>query len=150
MATDSANRRSGRSCPKTCRPSATREVDRSALEQREDIAKLSVSLRNDLTAKGLQFNDVDRPVFQEALGKTTYYKDWKAKFGDEAWRTSRVHRRAGVNAMKVEPVGAADITDAFAPAGRHWAVPVDTVLRYLVEIRQRSWSSPRSWFCLQA
>jgi tripartite ATP-independent transporter DctM subunit len=36
--------------------------------------------------------------------------------------------------MKVEPVGAADITDAFAPTGRHWAVPVDTVLRYLVEI----------------
>ena len=44
-------------------------------------------MRNELTAKGLTFNDVDRPVFREALGKTTYYKDWKAKFGDEAWST---------------------------------------------------------------
>ncbi|MFO1119034.1 MAG: TRAP transporter substrate-binding protein [Rhodospirillales bacterium] len=64
-----------------------REVDKSAIEQREDIAKLSISLRNDLTAKGLTFNDVDRPVFRETLGTTTYYKDWKAKFGDEAWST---------------------------------------------------------------
>ena len=23
--------------------------------------------------------------FREALGKTTFYKDWKAKYGDEAW-----------------------------------------------------------------
>ena len=23
--------------------------------------------------------------FREALSKTTFYKDWKAKFGEEAW-----------------------------------------------------------------
>jgi tripartite ATP-independent transporter DctP family solute receptor len=82
-----ANRRVWEKLPEDLRTIVTREVDRSALEQREDIAKLSVSLRNDLTAKGLVFNDVDRAVFREALGKTTYYKDWKAKFGDEAWGT---------------------------------------------------------------
>ena len=63
----------------------TAEFDRSADDQRADIAKLSVSLRDDLTAKGLQFNDVDRATFRDALGKTTYYKDWHAKYGDEAW-----------------------------------------------------------------
>ena len=80
-----ANRRVWTSLPDDLKEIIIREVDKSAIDQREDIAKLSVSLRNDLTAKGLTFNDVDRPVFREALGKTTYYKDWKAKFGDEAW-----------------------------------------------------------------
>jgi TRAP-type transport system periplasmic protein len=82
-----ANRRAWEKLPEDLRAVVIREVDRSALDQREDIAKLSVSLRNDLTAKGLQFNDVDRNVFREALGKTSYYKDWRAKFGDEAWQT---------------------------------------------------------------
>ncbi|MFO1155068.1 MAG: TRAP transporter substrate-binding protein [Rhodospirillales bacterium] len=82
-----ANRRSWESIPEDLRTIIIREVDRSAVEQREDIAKLSISLRNDLTAKGLVFNDVDRPVFRQALGNTTYYKDWKSKFGDEAWST---------------------------------------------------------------
>lgn len=80
-----ANRRVWTSLPDDVKEIMIREVDKSAIDQREDIAKLSISLRNDLTAKGLTFNDVDRPVFREALGKTTYYKDWKAKFGDEAW-----------------------------------------------------------------
>ena len=44
-----------------------------------------MSLRDDLTAKGLQFNDVDRATFRDALGKTTYYKDWHARYGEEAW-----------------------------------------------------------------
>ena len=63
----------------------TREFDRSAMDQRADIAKLSESLRVDLTAKGLQFIDVDRTAFRQALAKTSFYADWKAKFGDEAW-----------------------------------------------------------------
>lgn len=82
-----ANRRVWTSLPDDVKEVMIREVDKSAIEQRDDIAKLSISLRNELTAKGLTFNDVDRPVFREALGKTTYYKDWKAKFGDEAWST---------------------------------------------------------------
>lgn len=82
-----ANRRTWDKLPEDMRAIVTREVDRSAVDQREDIAKLSVSLREDLTSKGLQFNDVDRSVFRETLGKTTYYKDWKAKFGEEAWST---------------------------------------------------------------
>jgi TRAP-type C4-dicarboxylate transport system substrate-binding protein len=82
-----ANRRSWGKLPQDLQAVVVSEVDKSAIDQRDDIAKLSISLRNDLTAKGLVFNDVDRAVFREALGKTTYYKDWKAKFGDEAWAT---------------------------------------------------------------
>jgi TRAP-type C4-dicarboxylate transport system substrate-binding protein len=62
-----------------------RELDRSAEDERADIARLSVSLRQDLSGKGLQFNDVDKEPFRDALRKTTFYQDWKAKYGDEAW-----------------------------------------------------------------
>ncbi|MEK0084031.1 TRAP transporter substrate-binding protein [Benzoatithermus flavus] len=80
-----ANRRAWGRLPDDVRAIAEREFDRSAADQRADIARLSVSLRQDLTAKGLQFNDVDREPFRAALRKTSFYQDWKSKYGDEAW-----------------------------------------------------------------
>lgn len=62
-----------------------REFDRAADVQRADIARLSQTLRGDLTAKGMVFNDVDVKPFQAALAKTSFYSDWKAKYGAEAW-----------------------------------------------------------------
>jgi tripartite ATP-independent transporter DctP family solute receptor len=79
------NKRAFERLPKDVQEIVTREFDRSATDQRTDIAKLSESLRVDLTAKGLQFIDVDRTAFRQALAKTSFYSDWKAKFGDEAW-----------------------------------------------------------------
>ena len=80
-----ANRRAWSRLPDDVRTTAEQEFARSATDERADIAKLSVSLREGLTAKGLQFNDVDREIFREALRKTTFYQDWKEKYGDEAW-----------------------------------------------------------------
>ncbi len=79
------NKRAFERLPKDVQEIVTREFDRSAMDQRADIAKLSESLRADLTSKGLQFIDVDRATFQQALAKTSFYTEWKAKFGDEAW-----------------------------------------------------------------
>jgi len=79
------NRRAWERLPEDIRAVVTRELDRSALDERADIAALSQSLRQDLSAKGMQFIDVDRAAFREALRKTSFYKDWKAKYGDEAW-----------------------------------------------------------------
>jgi len=79
------NRRAWQALPDDLRKIAAQEFDKSALDERADIAKLSDSLRANLTAKGLVFNDVDRNSFRDALRKTSFYKDWKAKFGDEAW-----------------------------------------------------------------
>jgi hypothetical protein len=42
-------------------------------------------LRNDLKGKGITFVDVDREAFRGALAKTSFYGDWKAKYGPEAW-----------------------------------------------------------------
>jgi tripartite ATP-independent transporter DctP family solute receptor len=80
-----ANRRAWERLPEDLRTTVSREFDRSVMDQRADVAQLSVSLRNELTGKGLQFNDVDRNLFRDALRKTSFYADWKAKFGDEAW-----------------------------------------------------------------
>ncbi|MFL4993347.1 MAG: TRAP transporter substrate-binding protein [Microvirga sp.] len=79
------NKRAFERLPQDVREVVTREFDRSATDQRADIARLSESLRQELTTKGLQFIDVDRTPFREALGKTSFYKEWKGKFGDEAW-----------------------------------------------------------------
>jgi TRAP-type C4-dicarboxylate transport system substrate-binding protein len=79
------NKRAFEKLPKDLQEIVTREFDRSANDERADIAMLSESLRSDLAAKGLQFLEVDRAAFRQALGKTSFYADWKAKFGNEAW-----------------------------------------------------------------
>jgi len=63
----------------------SRELDAAGAKERADIAVLSQSLRADLTAKGIEFIDVDREKFRAALAKTSFYADWHAKYGDEAW-----------------------------------------------------------------
>ncbi|WP_018259994.1 TRAP transporter substrate-binding protein [Methylobacterium sp. WSM2598] len=79
------NKRAFQRLPQDIQTKVTAEFDRSAADQRADVAKLSESLRKDLGAKGLQFIDVDREPFRAALSKTSFYKDWKGKYGDEAW-----------------------------------------------------------------
>ncbi len=71
--------------PKDIQEIVFREFDKAADDERADIAALSKSLRAELQGKGLQFIEVDKKVFKAALGKTSFYKDWRAKFGDEAW-----------------------------------------------------------------
>ncbi|SDA34641.1 tripartite ATP-independent transporter solute receptor, DctP family [Methylobacterium sp. UNC378MF] len=79
------NKRAWQRLPEDLRQIVSRELDRSATDQRADVAKLSESLRQSLTAKGISFIDVDRARFREALGRTSFYKDWKTKYGDVAW-----------------------------------------------------------------
>jgi TRAP-type C4-dicarboxylate transport system substrate-binding protein len=55
------------------------------LAEREEIARQNTSLKSDLAAKGLVFNDVDPAPFREILTKSGFYAEWKSKFGEEAW-----------------------------------------------------------------
>jgi tripartite ATP-independent transporter DctP family solute receptor len=57
----------------------------AAVRQRDDIVKANVDYQKTLESKGLAFNTTQAEVFQTALAKTSFYKDAKAKFGDEAW-----------------------------------------------------------------
>ena len=79
------NKRAFERLPKDLQDVVSRELDRSTAEQRADVAELSFSLRENLSAKGIRFFEVDREPFRQALSRTTFYKDWKAKYGDEAW-----------------------------------------------------------------
>jgi TRAP-type C4-dicarboxylate transport system substrate-binding protein len=72
--------------PEDIRKIVFAEFDRSAMDERADIRKLNDSLRGSLTAKGLQFVDVDHQAFRAALRKTDFYTTWHQKFGDQAWK----------------------------------------------------------------
>ena len=71
----------------------TRELDRSLVDQRADVARLSRTLRKELEAKGTKFIEVDREAFRRALAKTSFYNDWKSKYGSEAW--TKLERAVG-------------------------------------------------------
>ena len=79
------NRRAWAKLPQDLKDIVGRELAASGQQERADIVRLSASLRQDLAAKGLAVHEVDRGKFRDGLKGTGYYKEWKAKFGDEAW-----------------------------------------------------------------
>jgi TRAP-type transport system periplasmic protein len=62
----------------------TKHVTEAVLRQRDDIRRLTNSLEAQLKAKGLIFNYPEVKSFRDALSKAGFYKEWRAKFGDEA------------------------------------------------------------------
>jgi len=79
------NRRAWESVPADLRDKVAAIINKHALLEREEIARQNGSLKSDLAAKGLIFNDVDPAPFREALSKSGFYNEWKTKFGEEAW-----------------------------------------------------------------
>jgi len=79
------NRRSWQAGPADNREKVAAIINKSAVAQRDEIAKQNSSLKTELAAKGLVFNDVDPAPFREALSKSGFYAEWKSKFGEEAW-----------------------------------------------------------------
>jgi tripartite ATP-independent transporter DctP family solute receptor len=79
------NRRAWEKLPADMRAIVTREFEAAALLERADIAKLNGTLRNELKGKGINVVDVDRPPFRDALRKTSFYSDWKSKYGAQGW-----------------------------------------------------------------
>ncbi|MDR3535560.1 MAG: TRAP transporter substrate-binding protein [Acetobacteraceae bacterium] len=80
-----ANKRSFNGLPPDLQALVAAELNRSAVQEREDIAKLNGSVADDLRSKGLEFVEVDKPAFRDALKQAGFYADWKKKYGDEPW-----------------------------------------------------------------
>src|ERR1700759_3518026 len=80
-----ANRPSWEALPADLRQLVVTEFDKSSADQRADVADLSTTLRAKLSKNGMELHEVDREAFRAALSKTSYYRDWKVKYGDEAW-----------------------------------------------------------------
>jgi len=79
------NKRAFAKLPADVQAIITRELDKSAGDQRADIAKLSDTLKADLKAKGITFIDVQQDDFRKALASTNFYAEWKQKYGPTAW-----------------------------------------------------------------
>jgi len=80
-----ANRGALEALPKDAQEIVQREFNRSALEQRADVARLNATLEGALQQKGLQFIATDPAAFRAALKKAGFYAEWQAKFGKPAW-----------------------------------------------------------------
>jgi len=80
-----ANRKSFDSMPKPLQDIVAQQLNRSALDERTDIARLNVTVAETLKTKGLTFVEVDKPAFRAALKQAGFYADWQKKYGDEAW-----------------------------------------------------------------
>jgi tripartite ATP-independent transporter DctP family solute receptor len=79
------NKRSVSGLPPEAQTIVARELNKSAVDERGDIAKLNGSVADDLKSKGLEFVEVDKSAFREALKNAGFYAEWKKKYGDEAW-----------------------------------------------------------------
>ena len=71
--------------PKDVQEVLQKHFNAAAKMQRDDIVKANVDYQKALESKGLTFNTTQADAFQAALAKTSFYKDAKAKFGNEAW-----------------------------------------------------------------
>jgi len=80
-----ANRRAFERLPPDARDVVVRELNSSAVQERADVAALNAGLHGKLAAAGLQFNVVDPAAFRQKLRDAGFYKEWHARFGDEAW-----------------------------------------------------------------
>ncbi len=81
-----ANKRAFGKLPPDLQKIAQDEMDRAAVEERADVAKLNGELQGKLTSQGLTFNSVDPAAFREALKKAGFYEEWRKKYGPEAWK----------------------------------------------------------------
>ena len=97
--------------PKDVQEIVLREFTQAGKDERADIAQLTASLQKDLSAKGMKFIEPNRDAFRDTLKKTSFYKDWRGKLGDEGWK------------LLEESSGAADMTaEATTPPGLDFAV----------------------------
>lgn len=79
------NRRAWQSVPAETQNTVAKIIDKYAVAEREEIARQNMSLKSELAAKGLIFNDVDSAAFRDTLSKSGFYSEWKKKFGEESW-----------------------------------------------------------------
>jgi tripartite ATP-independent transporter DctP family solute receptor len=79
------NKRAFQKLPVDVQQIITREIDKSAIDQRADIATLTGKLKTDLKAKRLNFITVKQDDFRKKLASTSFYSQWKSKYGPAAW-----------------------------------------------------------------
>ncbi|MBC7582478.1 MAG: TRAP transporter substrate-binding protein [Tardiphaga sp.] len=80
-----ANRRAWERLPADLRTIVAKNINAAAVNERVDTAKLNANVREDLTAKGLIFNQPTVAPFRDKLRQAGFYAEWKGKYGEQAW-----------------------------------------------------------------
>jgi TRAP-type transport system periplasmic protein len=80
-----ANRRAWDKLPEDLRTIVAKNINAAALKERGDTEKLNATVREELTGKGLVFNQPVAAPFREKLRSAGFYAEWKGKYGDQAW-----------------------------------------------------------------
>jgi len=80
-----ANGKAWNALPADVRDVIAKNLNKSAIDQRADIFKQNETFKTDLTAKGMEFIKVEPKPFRDKLQSAGFYKEWKGKYGDEAW-----------------------------------------------------------------
>jgi tripartite ATP-independent transporter DctP family solute receptor len=80
-----ANGRAWNGLPDDVKKIVTEAINDAGLQQREDIKKLNATVQADLASKGLAFNKTNPESFRAKLREAGFYKDWKDRFGADAW-----------------------------------------------------------------
>jgi tripartite ATP-independent transporter DctP family solute receptor len=80
-----ANRKAWEALPEDVRAIVAKNINAAAVNARVDTEKLNATVRQELTAKGLTFNQPDVAPFREKLRAAGFYSEWKGKYGEEAW-----------------------------------------------------------------
>ncbi len=80
-----ANRDNLAKVPKDMQEIIRKHVMNASLSERDDLAKLSLTVKQTLEGKGMAFNEVDTNAFRGKLKQAGFYEEWKKTFGDELW-----------------------------------------------------------------
>ncbi|WP_022724549.1 TRAP transporter substrate-binding protein [Rhodopseudomonas sp. B29] len=80
-----ANRRAWEKLPPDLRDIVAKNINEAGVKQRADVAKLNASLKDELAAKGLTFNQPQIGPFRDKLRAAGFYAEWKGKYGEQAW-----------------------------------------------------------------
>jgi len=79
-----ANRRSFEALPASLRDVIGKNVNEAAVKQRADVEKLNNELQAQLS-NALEFVDITPGLFRQKLQDSSFYSEWKGRFGAEAW-----------------------------------------------------------------
>ncbi|GLH81877.1 ABC transporter substrate-binding protein [Bradyrhizobium sp. SSBR45G] len=89
-----ANGRAWAGLPDDVKTIITEALNEAGMKQRDDVRRLNESVQADLQAKGLAFNKAAPDSFRAKLRDAGFYKEWKERFGPEAW--SLLEKEVGV------------------------------------------------------
>lgn len=80
-----ANKTSWEGLPANLRDLANKHINNAALLERGDMATNVATYLAQLKEKGLVINQPPTAPFREALVQAGFYKEWRAKYGEELW-----------------------------------------------------------------